>query len=75
MGYPIIEILNLGYTKLENFGMGYPWYNFLEARPLHALFCETQGLMNVFYSSDSLCRARPALGVAGAENCLASTRC
>ena len=26
MGNPILEILNLGYTKLENLEMEYPWY-------------------------------------------------
>ena len=31
MGYPFIEILNLGYTKLENLEMGYPWYNFWDS--------------------------------------------
>ena len=32
MGYPIIEILNLGNTKLENLEMGYPLYNFWDSQ-------------------------------------------
>ena len=31
MGYPIIELLNLGHTKQENLEMGYPWYNFWDS--------------------------------------------